>query len=304
MSSAKNIDRLVDVRSEEFEVWQAQVRGFLAEKCPRSAELLDSTEAEHTASVLQKFPGDDDAARQQRATALEGIRKDDEAAWNHVSQFLSGSLKKQVAISVDRTGSAVWNELKKQHTEWMQTMGNEWQKKFEQLRPEPGQCVADYCNFADRLSLRLRMSNYPVGPLVVVSKVLDGLKQARPEWAPYLRGDVKSKAVDKLEQLSEQDLMGGQVIQKCGLRLELAKLEVENGHELAPRGAGAMAAQAPAPPPSRPPTSNEAALRQQIDALRKQVEALQQENGALRLEERAGTSQRPTNFWTREPRTT
>ena len=94
----------------------------------------------------------------------------------------------------------------------------------------------DFCNEADTLAGQLGTADMPQSPLVLISKVLEGLQRARAAWKPYVRGDVKRTALRTARDLSERGAMkDGQVLEVCGLRQSLMELEVENADELAPR---------------------------------------------------------------------
>ena len=115
MASAKNVDVLLDVRSESFAVWVAQVVGYLHEKFPNSAYLFTTTTQQRTSDIERKIQGDEAADVAARAAAQAALRRNDEAAKAHVLQFLGPTLKLQL---VNRsTGTEIWEELKNQHAE-------------------------------------------------------------------------------------------------------------------------------------------------------------------------------------------
>ena len=147
MASAKNVDVLLDVRSESFAVWVAQVVGYLHEKFPDSAYLFTTSSEQRNAEIERKLPGNEEANVAARAAAQAVLRSHDEAAKAHVLQFLGPTLKLQLVSR--QTGTEIWQELKQQHAEWMLTMGPQWMRDFHQLQPRGNQTVADFCNDAD-----------------------------------------------------------------------------------------------------------------------------------------------------------
>ena len=137
-------------------------------------------------------------------------------------------------------------------------------REFEQLQPQPGKSVADFCNEADTLAGQLGTADKPQSPLVLISKVLKGLQRARAAWKPCVRGDAKRTALHTVRDLSERGAMkDGLVLELCGLRQSLTERELENADKLAPRlfTYSPMAAAAAAPSADERVAKLEAELR-------------------------------------------
>ena len=215
MASAKNVPVLKHAGSDDFPLWCNQVLAYLEHKAPRSAELLRSNAADREAEIVRGANGDVNVELAARAAQ----QRENELAKSHVLQFLDNDLAKM--MEPRSTGTDLWAALKEAYDRWALSMATSWLQQYEALRPAEGQTVASFCANADLLALRLHKADMGKSARELITKVLSGLKAARPQWTDWVKL-AKLKAIAEANRLqSANELVPGRVLEQCGLTYEL-----------------------------------------------------------------------------------
>ena len=262
---AASIDPLTAEGIGSYPDWKELVFSFLDDAHADIARMLRMSPQQRVAAVATAAGSRDEA---RVAAAEEQMRVLDRRARAKVVQFLDTDLGRMMRGHEGATD--VLEALRRKHAQHLDGQKPAWLQQLETLQPAEGERVGAYCDRADELAHNLALVGMRKGAEELLTKLFDGLRAARPEWAPHVIA-CRREYMTAASQLGER---AGNIVDACGLRGHLVKLEMAPAEALAPETIAPLAAAAAALTVSTP--------AQELAALKVRNAALEAEIAELR----------------------